>query len=148
VISPTSPDCQAAFDEIHRIMEAIPSKRLRAYIVYQPTREGDTRESAVALAAKLNESRAVHFWDPNHAIARLLASASDTDDATQNRCYLFPTNAMLTVPPPAPALAMDPQSHDGPAVFDGAALEAAVREQLTRFEAEHGRSQNRDDESP
>lgn len=136
VLSPTDPDCREAFDTIRRIMETTPSKRLRAYMVYQPSAEGDSREVAFQLAAGLNEPRVAHFWDPTFSMSRLLAPVADSDDPAEPRCYVFDPNAVLSDGAPGnPVLMMDPRADEGPHPFDPDGLAATVESMLADLQA-------------
>jgi hypothetical protein len=141
LVSPTCPQCRAAFDEIQRIMETISTNRLRAYIVFQPVRDQDRMLRAFRLAVELNQPRVTHFWDPTLSVSARLKPIARSDDLTESRCYVFPTNAMVTDAPDEPTLVMDPHASTGPTAFDGEVLEATVRDLLARFEAEHRRGE-------
>lgn len=132
LLSPTCPRCVAGFEELRRIMQAIPSRRLRPYVVFMPVLEGDTPQAALELGAKMLDRRASYFWDPNMSVREEFQGLTGKDAANEHVCFLFDTDAVIRDKPDQPVWWME-HAADGSA-FDGPALEAKVRELLDRLE--------------
>ena len=133
ILSPSTPECVARIDAIRSLLESVPSKRVRVYIVFTPQGEEDSQRIALIRGADLTDRRVACFWDPNGAVAAALAPVLDAA-AGKTPCLLFDTDAVLRDPPDAPTMWMSSAAAKGDHAFDAAALHAAVMERLDAFE--------------
>jgi len=133
ILSPSGPDCAARLDAIRSLLESIPSKRVRVYVVFIPQGEEDSQRSALIRGADLTDSRVACFWDPSGVVRTALAPVLDPT-AGKTPCLVFDTDAVLRDRPDAPTLWMSSASGKGDHAFDAATLRAAVIERLDAFE--------------
>jgi hypothetical protein len=141
ILSPSSESSLSAYQEIQRIMEETSNNRLRAFIVYVPVSDQDSRARALDLAAQFPDRRVAHVWDPQKAIAAALPGPSEPASENPLACYLFDTNAAVKDGFSQPALS-SPIAADGTS-FDATALETEARDLLARFAAKHPNTSRR-----
>lgn len=133
ILSPTAETSLDAYMEIQRIMEDTPNKRLRAFIVYVPLGDQDSRERAIDLAAQFPDRRVAHIWDPQMAVGQALDPVGGLSLPLGTACYLFDTNAVVKDEPTPPAFSAAIRED----TFDGAALEAVARDLLANLATKH-----------
>jgi hypothetical protein len=121
VVSPTSPTAAEGLGVIASILEAIPSKRLRAYVILTRAGDADTQTRALNLAAHHRDRRIVYLWDPDRIVETAFAPlVGQTGEPAREVYLLYDTAASFTTVPATPTLWM----HMNPRL-DGARLEEA-----------------------
>lgn len=133
LLPPSCKDCVEMFHEVRRIMDETTTKRLRAFIVFMPTSEADTRSLALTIPGDFVEYRVSYFWDPNFAVAKELGKIAGPHDPTHGACLLFDTGSVVKDKPDEPTLWLSPHGGEDPA-FDAGLLNERVHELLTRFQ--------------
>ncbi len=134
LMSASCPECRSGFNEIKRIMDTTPTRRLRTYIVFMPVDEHDTRSIAMTLLANLNDRRASYFWDPMFAVGSVFNSITGSDEPVRDTHFLFDTDAVIRETPTTPILWMHQHKHGDNPVMNGDVLEKRVHELLSRIE--------------
>lgn len=141
LVSPTCPVCQEGLAGIADIMQRHPSNRLRAYVVIEPMREGDSVFAMLKMAGRYRDRRVAYLWDPDRILARAYGPIVGLDnkgaDTEWDAYFLYgPRARFLGEAPTAPDLSMHQHEHvEGPEL-DFAAFEARLAELLARLEDE------------
>jgi hypothetical protein len=110
VVSPASAGAEAGLQAVASILDGIPSKRLRAYVILSSTNSADTQARALDLAARHVDRRIVYVWDPGATVTAAMAGSEGLGGApTRDVLLLYDTAATFTtvVPPPVAWLALD-----------------------------------------
>lgn len=132
IVSPTCPTCRKGVAEISRSLENIPGNRFRAFVIFSPELEGDTREKASELAGQFFDRRLVYFWDAEKLAGNKFKTIAGSESSVWDVYFLYDTDAVIDSVPPAPALWMQQhERHEAPQfdaeVFQGKALELLDR---------------------
>lgn len=105
LVSPTAPECGATIDSVVALLERYPSRRLRGYVVFVPTVEGDTRVAALLRSSELTDGRLVLFYNENGSLLNTFAPAAA---GAANVLLLFDTDATFGAVPGEPAASILP----------------------------------------
>ena len=135
VVTPSSAECQAMIEAVAQVLQANPSKRLRAYVVLTHLGPGDSEIRALDRASAFRDRRLVYLIDANAVVATAFRSVVASGSEPANGvCLLYDTDAHLALEPPAPSLWMsaNPQLK-GPA-FDPKRLGQRANEMVRRVE--------------
>jgi hypothetical protein len=119
------------------VLAPLASVDLRAYIVWLPMLEGDTREAAERDAHAVGDRRVSQFWDGGQALGRTLGRVlelpprreGDTSGVAWDVYLVYPPGAVWTGEAPRPGYWMhqlsDVSDEKAP-VLDGAELRRRV----------------------
>lgn len=135
IVSPTSPECAATIDSVASVLERYPTRRLRAYIVFVPVVEGDSRVAALERAAPLADRRLLFFYNDNRALESVFQAVAGTDAPTWNGLFLYDTDATFDDSPGSPVDSILPSDGDGRAQLESGLLSRRSGELLAAFEA-------------
>jgi hypothetical protein len=135
IIQPTSPTAAATLRAVQSVLDANPSKRLRAYVVWTRLSTGDTELRALSQANSIRDRRLVHFWDGDAHVAgafRGVLGAGETP--ATDVVLLYDTDARLALEPPAPSMWMS-ANPDLTGTADATQLGANANTMVRRVEA-------------
>jgi hypothetical protein len=136
IVEPSSPSSDAAVGALKSILDANPSKRLRAYVVWTRLSGEDSEMRALSRANEFRDRRLVHFWDGEAFVAgsfRSVLGAGETP--ATDVVMLYDTDARLALAPPAPSLWMSANPKLAGSPLDPAQLGAAANAMVRRVEA-------------
>jgi hypothetical protein len=135
IVTPSSPSCQPMLDAVAQVLQANPSKRLRAYVVLAPLGPDDSELRALNLTNELRERRLVYLIDAKAVVAAAFAPVvkSSPDPAT-GVCFLYDTDAHLALEPPAPSLWMSANPQIKGVALDAKQLGQRANEMVRRVE--------------
>jgi hypothetical protein len=77
LLSPTCPNCQSGHRVVGQVLKKFSSPDLRALVVWEPMREGDTSEAAAQLAVTLPDTRITQGWNENRSVGKLFGETLD-----------------------------------------------------------------------
>lgn len=136
IVEPSSPSCDAAMNAVRSVLDANPSKRLRAYVVWTRGSDQDTEMRALSMANQVRDRRLVHFWDGEGFVADSFRGVlgSGPEPAT-GVLLLYDTDARLALDPPPPSLWMSVNPKVVGTALDPSQLGANVNTMVRRVEA-------------
>ena len=136
VIQPSSPSADATLRAVQSVLDANPSKRLRAYVVWTRLVAGDTEMRALSQANSVRDRRLVHFWDGEAYVAGAFRGVlSAGEDPATDVLLLYDTDARLALEPPAPSMWMSTNPKLTGNAADAAQLGANANTMVRRVEA-------------
>jgi hypothetical protein len=122
VVTPSSPAAIQGLDILASVLDDIPSKRLRVYVLLSPAGPNDSKVRALNLAARNRDRRIVYLWDGDAAVAVAMAPLVGLEDEpAQDVYFLYDTDATFNAEPATPVLSMNLNPH-----VDGLKLEAQM----------------------
>jgi hypothetical protein len=143
IASPTCPRCAEAVRAVFGTLGEIPSKRLRAYVIFIPTLPEDTRLAAMVRGAEAPaDRRAALFWDPEGVCAGAWARYLRADSsAAAGAVFLYDADAKLGDVGPDPLWMQRHPCVGGPS-FHADAFAESTRVHVEALEAQARREQS------
>ncbi|MEM7482026.1 MAG: hypothetical protein AAF481_12695 [Acidobacteriota bacterium] len=109
LLSPNCGVCLSSARLMQRhLMEKIAGDDLQIYVVWGPMLGGEERPDAVAATSYLHDTRATHFWTPEHDLAIAYSSlvGLSEEEKAWDTFLLYGPDARWEGKPPAPATIM------------------------------------------
>jgi hypothetical protein len=136
ILEPSAESSQTVMRAVQTVLDANPSKRLRAYVVWTRAGEADTEMRALSYCSDMHDRRVVYFWDADAAAANSFRDVLGAGESMATGVVLlYDTDARLALTPPAPAMWMSVNPKIEGAVLDPSSLGAQANEMVRRVEA-------------
>ncbi len=135
VLDPTSEGADAALTAVKSVLETIPSKRLRAFVVWSAVTAEGTELRALARSNQVHDRRLVYFFDPEGVVSAAFRGVVGSGELPATEVVLlYDTDAHLAMSPPAPAMWMSANRDIKGETLDAKQLSAHAGEMVRRVE--------------
>ncbi len=134
IVSPTCKSCVDALNALDEIMQSIPGKRLRSYVVFVPMMDEDDRFAAVIAAGAHDDPRTTFFWDPAVTTGNAWKELVGISTPAWDVYFLYDTDATFDDGPNMPETWMHQHSAIAGPEFDSSRLKVETRALLASFE--------------
>ncbi len=80
LLSPTCPGCQSGHGVVGQVLKKFSSPQLKAILVWEPMRDGDSPVAATQQAETIHDTRIAQGWNENRNIGKLFGETLDLHD--------------------------------------------------------------------
>jgi len=135
VLDPASEGADAAMSAVKSVLDANPSKRLRAFVVWSAVTAEGTEMRALARSNQVHDRRLVYFYDPGAVVSNAFRGVVGSGETpATDVVLLYDTDAHLAMNPPAPAMWMSANRDIKGETLDAKQLGAHANEMVRRVE--------------
>jgi hypothetical protein len=106
LLSPVCPECRRGFADMQRVLREMTDPRLRAYLVWLPMFDGDSRSWAQTRSDDFRDDRLSYYWDGDKVTGEGWAKVLNLNTTAWDVYFLYGRGVEWNGPVPTPSFWM------------------------------------------